>query len=88
MDCLPTNSKTAVESSEFLFICVGTPSLADDSPDLKYIMSVADGIAKYINGRKVVINKSTVPVGTADAVTARIAKDGAARPSTAPTLSF
>ena len=37
-------------------------------------MSVADGIAEHINGRKVVINKSTVPVGTADAVTARIAK--------------
>ena len=69
-----TNTKTAVESSEFLFICVGTPPMADDSPDLQYIMSVADGIAEHINGRKVVINKSTVPVGTADAVTARITK--------------
>ena len=37
-------------------------------------MSVADGIAEHINGRKVVINKSTVPVGTADAVTGRIAE--------------
>ena len=68
-----TDTKTSVESSEFLFICVGTPPRDDDSPDLQYLMSVADGIAEHINGRKVVINKSTVPVGTADAVTERIA---------------
>ena len=69
-----TDTKTSVESSEFLFICVGTPPRDDDSPDLQYLMSVADGIAEHINGRKVVINKSTVPVGTADAVTERIAE--------------
>ena len=69
-----TDTKTAVENSDFLFICVGTPPLGDDSPNLKYLMSVVDSIVEHINGRKVVINKSTVPVGTADAVTARITK--------------
>ncbi len=54
-----TDTKASVESSEFLFICVGTPPRDDDSPDLQYLMSVADGIAEHINGRKVVINKST-----------------------------
>ena len=73
-----TDTRTAVQSSDFLFICVGTPPRNDDSPDLQYVMSVADGIAQHINGRKVIINKSTVPVGTADAVTERIA-DGIAQ---------
>ena len=73
-----TDTRTAVQSSDFLFICVGTPPRNDDSPDLQYVMSVADGIAQHINGQKVIINKSTVPVGTADAVTERIA-DGIAQ---------
>ncbi|MEC7491713.1 MAG: UDP-glucose/GDP-mannose dehydrogenase family protein, partial [Pseudomonadota bacterium] len=67
-----SDTKTAVQSSDFLFICVGTPSGDDGSADLRYVMSVADGIAEHMNGRKIVVNKSTVPVGTADAVTARI----------------
>jgi UDPglucose 6-dehydrogenase len=67
-----SDTQEAVQDSDFLFICVGTPSGDDGSADLTYVMSVADGIAEYINGRKVVVNKSTVPVGTADAVTARI----------------
>jgi UDPglucose 6-dehydrogenase len=67
-----SDAKTAVQSSEFLFICVGTPAGDDGSADLQYVMSVADGIAEHMNGRKIIVNKSTVPVGTADAVTARI----------------
>ena len=67
-----SDTRTAVQDSDFLFICVGTPSGDDGSADLRYVMSVADGIAEHMNGRKVVVNKSTVPVGTADAVTARI----------------
>ena len=66
------NTQTAVQDSDYLFICVGTPAGDDGSADLRYVMSVADGIAEHINGRKIVINKSTVPVGTTDAVTARI----------------
>ena len=67
-----SDTKTAVQSSDFLFICVGTPSGDDGSADLRYVMNVADGIAEHMNGRKVVVNKSTVPVGTVDAVTNRI----------------
>jgi UDPglucose 6-dehydrogenase len=67
-----SDTQEAVQGSDFLFICVGTPSGDDGSADLTYVMSVADGIAEHINGRKVVVNKSTVPVGTADAVAARI----------------
>ena len=66
------DTKIAVQSSDFLFICVGTPSGYDGSADLRYVMNVADGIAEHMNGRKIIVNKSTVPVGTADAVTARI----------------
>ena len=66
------NTQTAVQDSDYLFICVGTPAGDDGSADLQYVMSVADGIAEHINGRKIVINKSTVPVGTTDAVRARI----------------
>ncbi|MBL6908049.1 MAG: UDP-glucose/GDP-mannose dehydrogenase family protein [Luminiphilus sp.] len=66
------NTQTAVQDSDYLFICVGTPAGDDGSADLRYVMSVADGIAKHINDRKIVINKSTVPVGTVDAVAARI----------------
>ena len=58
------NTQTAVQDSDYLFICVGTPAGDDGSADLQYVMSVADGIAEHINGRKIVINKSTVPVGT------------------------
>ena len=66
------NTQTAVQDSDYLFICVGTPAGDDGRADLRYVMSVADGIAEHINDRKIVINKSTVPVGTVDAVAARI----------------
>ena len=46
------DTRTAMQSSDFLFICVGTPPRNDDSPDLQYVMSVADGIAQHINGQK------------------------------------
>ena len=67
-----SDTKTAVQSSDFLFICVGTPSGDDGSADLRYVMSVADGIAEHMNGRKIIVNKSTVPVGTGREVEAII----------------
>lgn len=67
-----SDTREAVQSSDYLFICVGTPSGDDGSADLRYVMDVADGIAKNMTSRKVIVNKSTVPVGTADAVNARI----------------
>ena len=69
----------AVEASDYLFICVGTPAAADGSADLQYVMSVAEGIAAHMTSRKVVVNKSTVPVGTADKVAECIAAGLAAR---------
>jgi UDPglucose 6-dehydrogenase len=52
----------------FIFNCVGTPSNADGSCDLRYIDQVAEQIGQYIEDYKIIVNKSTVPVGTADRV--------------------
>lgn len=54
----------AVKKSDVLFIAVGTPSLEDGGTDLQYVLQAAADIGKYINGYKVVVNKSTVPPGT------------------------
>jgi len=67
-----TDARTAVQNSDYLFICVGTPSGSDGGADLTYVMDVADSIAQHMDDRKVIINKSTVPVGTVDRVTQRI----------------
>lgn len=67
-----TDLKSAVEKSEVCFIAVGTPQGEDGSCDLQYVLAVAKEIAKYMNGYKVIVDKSTVPVGTAEKVTALI----------------
>jgi UDPglucose 6-dehydrogenase len=69
-----TDLKNSIESSELLFIAVGTPSDVDGSADLKYVLQVAETIGNHMNGYKVVVNKSTVPVGTANKVKATIQK--------------
>ncbi len=58
----------AVNHGEVLFIAVGTPPDEDGSADLQYVLSVARGIGQYLQVPKIVVNKSTVPVGTADKV--------------------
>lgn len=63
-----TDLKSAIEKSDLLFIAVGTPSDVDGSADLKYVLQVAETIGQNMNAYKVVINKSTVPVGTAGKV--------------------
>lgn len=60
--------KSAVEKSLIIFIAVDTPSREDGSPNLETIEKVASDIGQYINSYKVIVNKSTVPVGTADLV--------------------
>jgi len=60
-----TNIKSAIEQSLVVFIAVGTPQAGDGSADLRYVESVAKDIALYMNGYKVIVNKSTVPVGAA-----------------------
>ena len=58
----------AVKVSEVCFIAVGTPQGEDGSADLQYVFEVAKQIAKSMNGYKVIVDKSTVPVGTAEKV--------------------
>ena len=58
----------AVGKSDMIFLCLPTPPGADGSADLKYVMQVAEDIAKTSDGFKVIVTKSTVPVGTADKI--------------------
>jgi len=67
-----TDATIGVEHAELQFIAVGTPPDEDGSADLQYVLAVAGKIAGHMNGRKIVINKSTVPVGTADKVRAHM----------------
>jgi UDPglucose 6-dehydrogenase len=69
-----TDIKEAVEHSDVIFIAVGTPPDEDGSADLKHVLAVAASIGDHMNGEKVVITKSTVPVGTAARVRAEIEK--------------
>lgn len=64
----------AVQKSQVCFIAVGTPQSEDGAADLQYVEAVAESIGKAINGYKVIVDKSTVPVGTADRVTNIIKK--------------
>jgi UDPglucose 6-dehydrogenase len=69
-----TDTTYAIQNSEVIFIAVGTPEDVDGSADLSQVLSVAAQIGKVMNGPKIVVNKSTVPVGTADLVGQEIAK--------------
>jgi len=69
-----TDTKYAVEKSKVIFIAVGTPPDEDGSADLSHVLDVAKKIGTYMNEFKVVVDKSTVPVGTAEKVTAEIKK--------------
>ncbi|BDF59455.1 UDP-glucose 6-dehydrogenase [Christensenellaceae bacterium] len=60
--------KEAIQNAEVIFIAVGTPPKEDGSADLNYVLDVVQCIAKYMNEYKIIVNKSTVPVGTAKRV--------------------
>lgn len=67
-----TDAAYGIEHGEVIFIAVGTPPDEDGSADLKYVLAVAETIATHMQSHKIVINKSTVPVGTADKVRNKI----------------
>jgi UDPglucose 6-dehydrogenase len=69
-----TDLAGVVAASEILFIAVGTPQDKDGSADMTYVLQVAEAVGKAMNGFKIVITKSTVPVGTAARVRDVIAK--------------
>ena len=61
-----TDLKEAADKSEIIFLALPTPPGEDGSADLSYILGVADDLGKIITEYKVIVNKSTVPVGTAE----------------------
>ncbi|HCQ29138.1 MAG TPA: UDP-glucose 6-dehydrogenase [Flavobacteriales bacterium] len=70
-----TNLEEAVEQAQIIFLALPTPPGEDGSADLSYVLGVADELGKMIKDYKVIVDKSTVPVGTAEKVTAAIAKN-------------
>ncbi|WP_349573383.1 UDP-glucose dehydrogenase family protein [Azotobacter salinestris] len=68
-----TDAASGVLHGEVQFIAVGTPPDEDGSADLQYVLGVAETIARYMDGHRILIDKSTVPVGTADKVRERVA---------------
>jgi UDPglucose 6-dehydrogenase len=74
-----TDASTAIAHAQLIFIAVGTPPDEDGSADLSHVLTVARTIGKTLSRYAVVVNKSTVPVGTADAVRAAVAGELAAR---------
>lgn len=69
-----TNVEKAVKNSYVIYIAVGTPQAKNGRADLKYVKMAAKQIGKAMNGEKIIVNKSTVPVGTAELVKSIIAK--------------
>jgi len=74
-----TDAKEGVDHGLYQLIAVGTPPDEDGSADLRYVLAVAHTIGEHMSDYKVVITKSTVPVGTADKVRAAVAESLAAR---------
>lgn len=69
----------SVAFGDVQFIAVGTPPGEDGSADLKYVLAAAQNIARHMTSRKLIVDKSTVPVGTADKVRAVVQKELASR---------
>ena len=67
-----TDCAEAIPSSDICFIAVGTPPGEDGSADIRYVLAAAEDIAKYMNGYTIVVDKSTVPVGTSEKVRAAV----------------
>lgn len=70
-----TSPEEALRGAEIVFIAVGTPSKKDGSPDLRSVWSAVREISKYCRRGTIVVMKSTVPVGTSDAIQKKLGKD-------------
>lgn len=70
-----TSLEYGVQNSDIIFIAVGTPTGSEGEADLSMVLSVARDIGSYMNGYKIIVDKSTVPVGTADKVREVIKKE-------------
>jgi UDPglucose 6-dehydrogenase len=69
------NLEYCVDNSDIVFLCLPTPPGEDGQADLKYVLNVGEEIGKIIKSYKVLVNKSTVPVGTAEKVTERVQRN-------------
>ncbi|MDI3257919.1 MAG: UDP-glucose/GDP-mannose dehydrogenase family protein [Kyrpidia sp.] len=76
-----SDAAEAVRGAEFVFICVGTPALPSGEADLSQVLAVAESVGRHMTQPLIVVNKSTVPVGTGDRVEAWVL---AAQPSPIP----
>ena len=74
-----TDAVQAVQHGQVQFIAVGTPPDEDGSADMQYVLAVAESISRHMTDYRVIVNKSTVPVGTASRVQARVAEILASR---------
>lgn len=83
-----TDAPTAIAHGDILFIAVGTPPDADGTADLSFVLSAARTIGRNISSFKVVVDKSTVPVGTSEKVSAEIAREMSARGMPQPGSMF
>lgn len=63
-----TNLEAGIQASDIVFVAVGTPGKADGHPDISGVLAVAEAVGRHANGPKLIVNKSTVPVGMADMV--------------------
>tara|TARA_B100001250_G_scaffold391475_1_gene392363 strand:- start:226 stop:1557 length:1332 start_codon:yes stop_codon:yes gene_type:complete len=70
-----TDASTAVAHGQLQFVAVGTPPKADGSADLQYVLEVARTVGRHMDDYRLVIDKSTVPVGTADQVRVAVAEE-------------
>lgn len=71
-----TEYAEAVPDAEFIFVAVGTPSGVDGEADLKYIRNAVESIARSLNGYTIIVNRSTVPVGTGDSTAQTLIERG------------
>src|SRR5215510_986589 len=69
-----TDVQQAVEHALVIFLAVGTPPSPDGSPDMSYVEAAAASVAEYMNGYKVIVTKSTVPIGTGERIRSLISE--------------